>query len=312
VKPLCTVILPTVGRPKYFGAALASVAAQTYRPFNILVSDNAANPPIERAEIEKWAPEANVRLVRRQPQVPMGDHINLCFKEAEGEYVFLMSDDDLIAPGYLEADMECILSESSVGMVVALQTQIDESFFGPIPSSPIGFMTLPGTEYANLWFNGGSACALTIFPMLVSRRQVLECGGFRDYPTASHCDNMVFFQLCLGRKLGLLDGGYYYRVYATSSGLAAPWQELLVAQSNYERDLLDMHKQGRLERKLLLAILRSNTQLLFGRWKQLYRHRPGFENRVRPLLDITLRLFSMGWQHGFGSLPKLHKWSGIK
>jgi glycosyltransferase involved in cell wall biosynthesis len=307
-KPLCTIILPTIGRPKYFGAALASVAAQTYRPFNILVSDNAANPPIELAEIQKWAPEAIVRLVRRSTRLAGPHHINLCLQEADGEYVFIMSDDDLIVPGYVSAAMECMSSEPSVVAVVALQTAIDESFFGPVSNLPINFKTLLGNEFVTRWFNGENPGVWNLFPMLVRRRRVLECGGFPDYPTGSYGDITLFFQLCLGAKMGLLDGGYYYRVYPTSAGLAAPWRGLLMATNCYERDLLDLHKKGRLERKLLLAIIRSNTHLLIGRWKQLYRHRPGFENKACPLFDLALRTLSVSWRYGLGALPKLHKY----
>jgi glycosyltransferase involved in cell wall biosynthesis len=311
-KPLCTVILPTIGRPKFFGPALASVAAQTYRPLEILVSDNAANPPIELAEIQKWAPQANVRLVRRSTRLAGPDHFNLCLKEVDSEYVFLMADDDLIAPSYLSAAMECILSNSLVGMVTAVQTAIDESFSGPISNAGISFKILPGSEFAVRLFDGDNPGVWNINPMLVRRRQVLEYGGFGDYPTGSFSDYTLFFQLCLGAKLGLLDGGYYYRIYPTSEGLAAPWRGLLMALSCYERDLLDLHKKGRLERKLLLLIIRGNTGLLLSRWKELYRHRPGFENKACPLFDMAWRTLAVGWRYGLRAEPKLYKYFSVE
>jgi glycosyltransferase involved in cell wall biosynthesis len=308
-KPLCTIILPTIGRPKYFGAALASVAAQTYRPFNILVSDNAANPPIELAEIQKWAPEAIVRLVRRPARIEPTDHINLCVKEADGEYVFFMSDDDLIVPGYIAASMECILSEPSVNAVIAQKTRIEESFFGPISNAPIHFKTLPGNKFMARWLiEGNLNDILTTFPMLVRRRQMLECGGLPEYPDGSYSSNTVLFELCLGAKVGLLEGGYYYRVYPTSEGLQTPWRWLFAATQNYDRDLLALHKKGRLGGKLFLAIVRGNTGLLISRWKQLYRRRAGFANKVRPVLDIAFRIFNLGWHYGLGAVPKLHKY----
>ncbi len=307
--PLCTIIVPTVGRPKYIGAALASVAAQTYRPLEILISDNAPNPSVEIGEIQRQSPQAKVRLIRPLPPLlEPARHFNLCVKEAQGEYVFIMGDDDLMSPGYIAASMECILSEPSVSAVIARQTRIEESFFGPISSAPIHFTTLTGDEFLTHWvIEGKLQDVLTTFPMVARRRQLLECGGLPEYPDASHSTNTLLLQLCLGAKLGLLDGGYYYRVYATSGGLATPWRKLVAATQDHERDLLDLHKTGRLERKLLLALIRGNTQLLIARWNQLYRHRSGLKNRVRPVLDITLRLFSVGWRYGLGSLPKIHK-----
>ena len=181
-KPLCTVIIPTIGRPKYFGAALASVAAQTYHPLNILVSDNAAKPPIDHAEIHKLAPANNVRLVRCPTRLAGAEHINLCLKEADGEYLLLMSDDDLIAPGYVSAAMECILRDPDVNVVVSKQTQIDENFLKPVCDFPIDFKALPGNEYVTRWFTTGGLGVLTVFPMLARRLDILECGGLPNYP----------------------------------------------------------------------------------------------------------------------------------
>ena len=141
--------------------------------------------------------------------------------------------------------------------------------------------------------------------MVVRRRQVLECGGLPEYSDASYSSNTLLFKLCLGAKLGLLDGGYYYRVYPTSGGLATPWRKLVAATQDYDRDLLVLHQTGRLKKRLFLALVRGNTHLLISRWKQLYRHRPGFGNKVRPILDIAFRIFNLGWRHGLGVMPKL-------
>lgn len=308
--PLCTIIVPTVGRPKYIGAALASVAAQTYRPLEILISDNAPNPSVEIEDLQRQSPEAKVRLIRPLPPLlEPARHFNLCVEEARGEYVFIMGDDDLMSPGYIAASMECILGEPSVNAVIARQTRIGESFFGPVSSTPIHFKTLPGEEFVSQWLiEGKLPDVLTTFPMVARRRQVLECGGLPEYPDASHSSNTLLFKLCLGAKLGLLDGGYYYRVYPTSGGLATHWRKLVAATQDYDRDLLVLHEKGRLEKKLFLAIVRGNTHLLISRWKQLYRHRPGFENKVRPVLDIAFRIFNLGWRHGLGAMPRLHKY----
>lgn len=310
--PLCTIIVPTVGRPKYIGAALASVAAQTYHPLEILISDNAPNPSVEIEEIQRQSPQAKVRLIRRLPPLlAPARHFNLCVKEAQGEYIFIMGDDDLMSPGYIAASMECILSDPSVNAVIARQTRIAESFFGPISNAPIHFKTLTGEEFLARWMiEQKLPDVLTTFPMVVRRRQLLECGGLPEYPDASHSTNTLLLQLCLGAKLGLLDGGYYYRIYVTSGGLATPWHRLVAATQEHERDLLDLHQKGRLEKRLLLVLIRGNTSLLISRWQQFYRRRRGFENKVRPVLDIAARIFNLGRHYGLGAVPKLHKYFG--
>ena len=310
--PLCTIIVPTIGRPKYIGAALASVAAQTYRPLEILISDNGPNPSVDIEEIQRQAPQATVRLIRPQPALlAPARHFNLCLKESRGEYVFIMGDDDLMSPGYIAASMECILGEPSVNAVIARQTRIEESFFGPISSAPIRFETLTGEQFVDQWLVKVKIHnVLTTFPMVARRRQVLECGGLPEYPDASYSSNTLLFRLCLGSKLGLLDGGYYYRIYPTSGGLATPWPKFVAATEDYDRDLLELHKTGRLERTYFHAILRGNTQLLVFRWRQLYRQRPGFENKVRPVFDIILRALGLGLRYGPGAWPKFQRYFG--
>lgn len=306
--PLCTIIVPTIGRPKYIGASLASVAAQTYLPLEILVSDNGPEPSVDIGEIQRQNLQAEVRLIHPQPPLlPPARHFNLCLEAARGEYVFIMGDDDLMAPGYIAASMECILDDPSVNAVIARQTEINETFFGPVSDAPIRFTTMMGEEFFARWLEGKIQGVWTTFPMVARRRRLLECGGLPEYPDASHSTNTLLLQLCLGSRLGLLDGGYYYRVYPASGGLAMPWRNLLAANREHERDLLALQRQGRLEKKLFLGVLRANTRLLLGRWKWLYRRRPGFENKVRPVSDIALRILNLAWRHGPGAVPGLHK-----
>lgn len=306
-KPLCTVILPTIGRPQYFGAALASVAAQTYQPMEILVSDNAANPPVTVAELERWAPGANIRLIRRAERIAGPEHINLCVGDSSGEYVFFMSDDDLIAPDLIRASMDCILSDAEVGAVVSSQTTIGECFSGSVPHEPITYKTIPGDDFAEMWINGGNPGVENIFPMLVSKDKFLGFQGFRPYPTGNGADLLMFFQLCLGRKVGLVDGGYHYRIYPSSEGLAAPWKGLRMAVECYDRDLHALYLEGRLKHHVFQAMVRGNTGLLVHRRNKLYAHRKGLENTLVPIFDIAFRILANGWKYGVGSIPLLHK-----
>jgi glycosyltransferase involved in cell wall biosynthesis len=305
--PLCTIIVPTIGRPKYIGAALASVMAQTYRPLEILISDNGTKTSVEIEEIQQQ--QVEVRLFRPLPALlEPARHFNLCLKEARGEYVFIMGDDDLMSPDYIAASVKCISGESSVNAVIARQTRIGEFFFGPISGAPIDFITLTGEEFVSQWaIEGKLPDVLTTFPMVVRRQQVLECGGIPEYADASHSTNTLILQLCLGAKLGILNGGYYYRIYPTSGGLTTPWCNLVKATQSYDRDLLVLYKTGRLKKNLFLALVLGNTGLLILRWKKLYRRRPGFANKVRPVLDIAFRIFNLGWRFGLGAVPKLHK-----
>jgi hypothetical protein len=143
--------------------------------------------------------------------------------------------------------------------------------------------------------------------MLVSKEKFLGFHGFRPYPTGNGADLLMFFQLCLGRKVGLVDGGYHYRIYPTSEGLAAPWKGLRMAVECYDRDLHALYLEGRLKRHIFQALVRGNTGLLVHRRNKLYSRRKGLENTLVPIFDIAVRLLKNAWKYGLRSIPLLHK-----
>jgi glycosyltransferase involved in cell wall biosynthesis len=98
--PLVSVILPTYNRVSYLTKALESVLAQTYGHTEILVSDNAASREV--ADLVASYGDPRVRYRHNGGNIGPMRNALAAYREARGEYVSTLHDDDLWEPTLLE------------------------------------------------------------------------------------------------------------------------------------------------------------------------------------------------------------------
>ena len=114
--PLVSVILRTMGRPE-FPRALASIAAQTHRPIEIVLVDSAAKgvAMTEHAGIPVRT-VAGGRFDRSQAA-------NAAFAAARGEWIAFLDEDDEIEPDHL-AELLAALAREPYTRVAYSQTRL--------------------------------------------------------------------------------------------------------------------------------------------------------------------------------------------
>lgn len=95
-----SVILPTHNRPGLLGEALASLAAQTLPPHEVIVVDDASDPPVALRHIAQYGP--GIRLLRHERALGGAAAKNTGIRAATGELLAFLDDDDLYDPRYLE------------------------------------------------------------------------------------------------------------------------------------------------------------------------------------------------------------------
>lgn len=115
--PLVSVIIPTYNRVHYLTKALESALAQTYPNTEILVSDNAADPEVARLVASYRDPRVRYRHNGRN--LGLTGNAVAASREARGEYVSTLHDDDMWEPTLLEelvppleADRDLVLAFS--------------------------------------------------------------------------------------------------------------------------------------------------------------------------------------------------------
>lgn len=102
-EPLVTIGIPTYNRSARLRRAAESVLAQSHRRIELVIADNASSDDTETVCRELCAGDARVRYVRMAVNHGLTANFNRVIDELVGEFVMLLSDDDWLAPSYVEA-----------------------------------------------------------------------------------------------------------------------------------------------------------------------------------------------------------------
>ena len=115
-RPLVSVIVPTHNRPRFLSDALASVAAQTYRPIEIVVV-NDAGISVE-CQVRRFSAETGIPVTYVCHSVNRGLAAarNTGIALSRGVYLGYLDDDDILLPRHVELVVSAL--ESS-GQAVA-------------------------------------------------------------------------------------------------------------------------------------------------------------------------------------------------
>lgn len=108
-----TIAIPTYNRKDMLERCLNSIIPQMDKDIEIFISDNASSDGTEEMVREKF----NYPFIRyRKNEENIGSDRNFiqCFNNGQGEYIHMLSDDDIILPGTIEAILEYIALRPSM------------------------------------------------------------------------------------------------------------------------------------------------------------------------------------------------------
>lgn len=162
--PLITVNVVTQNRKSDLLLAIESAYAQTYRPIEVVVVDNASSDGSAEAVEERW-PE--VRVIRLHRNIGCQPGRNIGMANAKGKYIFNLDDDG-------------ILEQNALGLIVARFEAEDDLAVICASTPPLETMGQPLTStelprYMGMFRGGASAIRRSALPV---------AGYFPDYPRA--------------------------------------------------------------------------------------------------------------------------------
>ena len=102
--PVLTFAIPTYNGAEFLSGAIDSIvkeaAAEKFKDIEVLVSDNCSTDGT-REIAEKYQAEypGTVRYRRNEENIGYDRNVDLAVREAKGEYVWLIGDDDYLSPG---------------------------------------------------------------------------------------------------------------------------------------------------------------------------------------------------------------------
>lgn len=121
-RPRVSVIIPTFDRPQELREAVASVFAQTFQDFEVVVTVDGGGTSSVEALSE--FPEARMTVLTPQSRLGNAEARNLAIRSAKGELVALLDDDDFWKPEKLARQVALYDAEDDQRLVVSCPFEV--------------------------------------------------------------------------------------------------------------------------------------------------------------------------------------------
>jgi len=123
--PRLSIGLPVYNGEEYLAESLDALLAQSYRDFELIISDNASTDGTERICRRYQAQDSRIRYLRLPRNIGAAPNHDLVFQESRGELFKWASHDDLYAPDLLRSCVEALDAHPEVVLAHAGTAIID-------------------------------------------------------------------------------------------------------------------------------------------------------------------------------------------
>ncbi len=247
-----TVLMTVYNGQAYLAEAIESVLTQSFRDFEFLIIDDASTDG-SVALIRSYA-DARIRLLSNPQNLGQNPSLNIGLKEARGEIVVRIDQDDMCLPGRIDKQVRYLDEHPDVAVVGSWAYSIDEH---TVKRTVWKWRVRDFGELAGLFLVG--RCAL-LHPAVAYRRAVIcEAGGY-DQTYAIASDYALWIDVMLrGHRAAVIEEPLsMYRVHGGR-------QSATKAHKHWE-DTVRAHE------KLLATLLPASDLRLAG---SLLRIEPG-------------------------------------
>jgi len=124
--PRVTIGLPVYNGQNYLAQTMDSLLAQTFRDFELVITDNASTDRTEVICREYAAADDRIRYHRNEENLGASANYNLVFELGRGDYFKWAAHDDLLAPTFLERCVEVLDNNPDVVLAYTQAKAIDD------------------------------------------------------------------------------------------------------------------------------------------------------------------------------------------
>lgn len=118
-----SICIPNYNYANYIGKTIESVLCQTYGNFEILVADNASTD--NSVQIIKGFDDSRIKLIQNNINVGFAPNLDKASAEAIGDYMLMLSSDDLMDKRALEVYAKQILEHDGLNQPLVLCASLD-------------------------------------------------------------------------------------------------------------------------------------------------------------------------------------------
>lgn len=211
-----TVVIPCYNYGHYLPGAVRSALDQRDIDVDVIIVDDASPDGSAQIAREMAAGDERIRVVSHERNAGHIRTYNDGLARADGDFVTLVSADDLIATDALTRSAALMDAFPSVGLVYGRVETFDEVVPESRSSSATGWYVWPGDEWAESVFAAGSNVIKS--PEAVVRRTVMQSTGLYD-PAHPHAgDLQMWLRIAAVADIGYVAGctQAFYRQHANN------------------------------------------------------------------------------------------------
>tara|TARA_Y100000588_G_scaffold269311_1_gene284661 strand:- start:8172 stop:8918 length:747 start_codon:yes stop_codon:yes gene_type:complete len=165
-EPLVSIIMPAYNSEKYIAKSIESVIAQTYKNWELLITDDRSSDSTQKIVKEYCATDERVKLFVNKENGGAGAARNNSITHAKGRYIAFLDSDDLWHPAKLEKQITFML-EHNYGLTYTSY----QKFTG---NSYLGVVTPPlSTNYSKLLSSNVIGCLTAIYDTEIVGKQFM-------------------------------------------------------------------------------------------------------------------------------------------
>jgi len=120
--PLVSIITPSYNSEKYISETIASVLAQTYKNWEMIIVDDVSTDDSLQIIEQYVQKDSRIKLIRSKGNVGPSGARNRAIKEANGNYIAFLDSDDVWFPEKLEKQINFLTENSLVVTYSAYET----------------------------------------------------------------------------------------------------------------------------------------------------------------------------------------------
>jgi len=201
-------------KPEFLEEAIASVLAQTFEDWELIVVDDCSPGDI-RGIVGKFS-DPRTRYYRNEKNLGAEDpsyNWDKCVSYAQGEFFCLLCDDDMYHPKFLEEMLKLAELFPDCNVFRARGQFIDRNgnVTSKYPSSPLWESC---EDY--IWHNSKGLRHQTVSEWMLRRQHIQGCGGYAHLPLAWTADVISMYQFSVE---GGIASSYKILVTFRNSGL---------------------------------------------------------------------------------------------
>jgi glycosyltransferase involved in cell wall biosynthesis len=244
---LITIGIPTRNRASLVRDCVASALAQSYQNIEVLVSDNASTDGT--LAILQCINDKRVRILSSWEDLGAHENFAKCIREARGDYLVLVSDDNFLDPAFLEKCVRLAKMEPGLPIVLAAYEilVIDEfsknerRIVPAVTSKKLSTGIWDGTDILREYLQGRISAQLfsSIIRIDILRRR----DGFSMHPCAG--DEATWIPALLEGRAGLVNercASYLVHGSSYSSGVSADSRFIDLCKVMEEISAIARHK----------------------------------------------------------------------